>query len=117
MTKKAKLQAEEIFVNKSIQLSEIMEVRHSVFVIGPPGCGKTQVWKMLAAVSGNECAYETINPKAVTANELFGYLTKSKEWKDGVLSVIMRDMYKNQGHFKPSHKSKWIILDGDIDPD
>ena len=117
VTKKAKLQAEEIFVNKSIQLSEIMEVRHSVFVIGPPGCGKTQVWKMLAAVSGNECAYETINPKAVTANELFGYLTKSKEWKDGVLSVIMRDMYKNQGHFKPSHKSKWIILDGDIDPD
>ena len=117
VTKAAKLQPEEIFVNKSIQLSEIMEVRHSVFVIGPPGCGKTQVWKMLAAVSGNECAYETINPKAVTANELFGYLTKTKEWKDGVLSVIMRDMYKNQGHFKPSHKSKWIILDGDIDPD
>ena len=117
VTKKAKLQAEEIFVNKSIQLSEIMEVRHSVFVIGPPGCGKTQVWKMLAAVSGNECCFETINPKAVTANELFGYLTKSKEWKDGVLSVVMRDMYKNQGHFKASHKSKWIVLDGDIDPD
>lgn len=117
VTKAAKLQPEEIFVNKSIQLSEIMEVRHSVFIIGPPGCGKTQVWKMLAAVSGNECCYETINPKAVTANELFGYLTKSKEWKDGVLSVIMRDMYKNQGHFKPSHKSKWIVLDGDIDPD
>ncbi|CAG9311235.1 unnamed protein product [Blepharisma stoltei] len=117
VSKKAKLQPEEIFINKCIQLSEIMEVRHSVFIIGPPGCGKTEVWKMLAAVAGAETAYETVNPKAVTANELFGYLTKTKEWKDGVLSVIMRDMYKNENHYKPTHKNKWIVLDGDIDPD
>jgi len=25
-----------------------MIVRHCVFVIGPPGCGKTMVWKCLA---------------------------------------------------------------------
>ena len=117
VTKRAKLQAEETFVGKCIQLSEIMEVRHSVFVIGPPGCGKTEVWKMLAAVDGAETAYETINPKAVEAHELFGYLTKTKEWKDGVLSVVMRDMYKNQPPYKPTQKNKWIILDGDIDPD
>jgi len=42
---------------------------------------------------------------------------KTKEWKDGVLSVIMRDMNKNNGPYKPHHKFKWIILDGDVDPE
>jgi len=41
---------------------------------------------------------------------------KTKEWKDGVLSTIMRDMNKNNGPYKAHHKYKWIILDGDIDP-
>jgi len=42
---------------------------------------------------------------------------KSKEWKDGVLSVIMRDMNKNNGRYKPHHQYKWIVLDGDVDPE
>lgn len=42
---------------------------------------------------------------------------KTKEWKDGVLSVIMRDMNKNNGIYKPHHKYKWIVLDGDVDPE
>lgn len=42
---------------------------------------------------------------------------KTKEWKDGVLSVIMRDMNKNNGPYKPSQFYKWIILDGDVDPE
>jgi len=53
----------------------------------------------------------------VTSDELFGCMnTKTKEWKDGVLSVIMRDMNKNNGKYKPHHKFKWVILDGDVDP-
>jgi dynein heavy chain len=72
-----------------------MEVRHSVFVIGPPGCGKSEVWKMLAATGGNATAYETVNPKAVTSFELYGSMSKTKEWKDGILSSCMRDMCKN----------------------
>jgi dynein heavy chain len=58
-----------------------------------------------------------LNPKAVTFNELFGALSKSKEWKDGVLSVIMRNQYKNLDKNKPSLVLKWVILDGDIDPE
>jgi dynein heavy chain len=115
-TKAAKLQAEEMFVTKCVQLSEILEVRHSVFIIGQTGCGKSEVWKILQSIDGNLSAYETINPKAVTSNELYGYMTKAKEWKDGVLSVIMREMSKNLGHFKATMKNKWIVLDGDIDP-
>jgi dynein heavy chain len=29
----------------------------------------------------------------------------------------MRDMNKNNPPYKPSHKYKWIILDGDVDPE
>ncbi len=46
--KKLYYQPEEQFLLKIIQLSEILEVRHCVFIIGPPGCGKTAVWKTLA---------------------------------------------------------------------
>jgi dynein heavy chain len=42
---------------------------------------------------------------------------KTKEWKDGVLSVIMRDMNKNNGPYKLTQFYKWIILDGDVDPE
>lgn len=40
------------------------------------------------------------DPKAVTSDELFGSMNpKTKEWKDGVLSVMMRDMNKNNGRY------------------
>lgn len=38
-----KLQAEENFVLKVVQLEELLQVRHSVFVVGSAGCGKSQV--------------------------------------------------------------------------
>jgi dynein heavy chain len=40
---------------------------------------------------GEPAEYDTLNPKAVTSDELFGAYTKSKEWKNGVLSVIMKN--------------------------
>ena len=39
--------------------------------------------------SKRTCVYEPVNPKAVTGDELYGYMTLSKDWKDGVLSIIM----------------------------
>lgn len=114
------LQAEEAFVIKVVQLSEILEVRHCCFVIGPPGCGKTAVWKTLVRSYINnkqECEYDTLNPKAVTSDELFGAYTKSKEWKNGVLSVIMRNQVKNEDKYKQFQMHKWSVLDGDIDPE
>ena len=44
-------------------------------------------------------------------------MTLSKDWKDGVLSIIMRGMAKNiaeQG-FMAYQTYKWVVLDGDID--
>lgn len=110
---------EEQFCLKCVQLSEILEVRHCVFIIGPPGCGKSSVWKTLAAANKNrgmDTEYDCLDPKAVTADELFGILTKTKEFKNGVLSSIIKNQCKENGKYKPSHKMKWAILDGDIDP-
>ena len=36
-----------------------------------------------------------MNPKTVSGDELYGYMTLSKDWKDGCLSIIMRGMAKN----------------------
>lgn len=110
---------EEIFSLKCIQLSQIIEVRHCVFIIGPPGCGKSAVWKTLARANkdiGLETEYDCLDPKAVSTNELYGMLTKSKEFKNGVLSTIIRNQCKETGKYKSHHKMKWSILDGDIDP-
>lgn len=85
---------EDLFVTKVVQLAEILEVRHCCFVIGPPGSGKTAVWKTLikSYINGGEDAeYDTLNPKAVTSDELFGCYTKTKEWKNGVIAVIMKN--------------------------
>jgi len=57
-----------------------------------------------------------MNPKAVTSDELYGCYSKTKEWKNGVLSMIMKNQAKCEEKYKDSHTYKWSILDGDIDP-
>ena len=44
-------------------------------------------------------------------------MTLSKEWKDGILSIIMRGMSKNfkELGFNENQQAKWVCLDGDID--
>lgn len=102
------------FMLKVVQLSELLEIRHCVFVMGPASCGKTETWRTLEkarSLLNNPVDVADINPKSVSTNELYGYIVlKTREWKDGLLSRIMRDM----GNAKDSN-SKWIILDGDLD--
>ncbi|XP_060795606.1 dynein axonemal heavy chain 9-like [Neoarius graeffei] len=110
-----KLQAEDNFVLKVVQLEELLAVRHSVFVIGNAGTGKSQVLKSLYKTYQNmkrKPVWADLNPKAVTNDELFGIINPAtREWKDGLFSHIMRDL-ANVSHTGP----KWIVLDGDIDP-
>ncbi|CAH1639911.1 unnamed protein product [Spodoptera littoralis] len=109
------LQPEDNFILKVVQLEELLEVRHSVFIVGNAGTGKTQVWKTLFKTYQNvrkKPIYNDLNPKAVTNDELFGIINPAtREWKDGLLSVIMRDQANLAGD-----NPKWILLDGDIDP-
>jgi hypothetical protein len=57
---------------------------------------QTTVWKTLSTAHNlgkpknkHTCIHEVIDPKSVTSNELYGYMTLAKEWKDGVISIIM----------------------------
>uniref|UniRef100_A0A2I2YF97 Dynein axonemal heavy chain 17 n=1 Tax=Gorilla gorilla gorilla TaxID=9595 RepID=A0A2I2YF97_GORGO len=110
-----RLQAEDSFVLKVVQLEELLQVRHSVFVVGNAGSGKSQVLKSLNKTYQNlkrKPVAVDLDPKAVTCDELFGIINPAtREWKDGLFSTIMRDL-ANITHDGP----KWIILDGDIDP-
>jgi len=121
VSQRNKLQIEDGFVLKCIQLAEILEVRHCCFIIGPAGSGKTETWKTLSASMteiGQETLYECLNPKAFTSKELYGSYTKAGDWKDGVISSVMRRQSKNMDPYnKESIKFKWMILDGDVDPD
>lgn len=103
------------FILKVVQLEELFAVRHSVFIVGNAGTGKSQVWKTLFKTYQNQKRkphFNDLNPKVVTNDELFGVINPStREWKDGLFSTIMRD----QANLATSGP-KWIVLDGDIDP-
>jgi dynein heavy chain len=128
VTVESQLQMDETFTLKVLQFQELLDVRHSVMLLGPTGCGKTTIWKTLVNAHNwdsekqaykpkKTCVFETVNPKSVTGDELYGYMTLAKDWKDGVLSIIMRGMAKNiadQG-FHEYQSYKWVALDGDID--
>lgn len=109
------LQPEDIFVLKVVQLEELLAVRHCVFIIGNGGTGKSQIWKTLSRAyinMGKKCTYSDLNPKAVMTDDLFGCINAAtREWKDGLFSNIMRETAS-----QPGTDPKWIILDGDIDP-
>ena len=111
------LQPEEVFINKVVSLYEIFSVRHCVFVLGAAGSAKSQVWQTLAraqssiSLEGGKTAVAALNPKAVTSNELYGYVHPvTKEPYDGIIAKIMRDFSKSS-----AKGFKWVVLDGDID--
>ncbi|XP_069077648.1 dynein axonemal heavy chain 11-like [Pleurodeles waltl] len=110
-----RLQPEETFILKVTQLEELLAVRHSVFVVGNAGTGKSKILKTLHRTYAKiklRALWNDINPKAVTTDELFGFLHPStREWKDGLFSSMMREL-SAISHDGP----KWIVLDGDIDP-
>eukprot|EP00201_Polytomella_parva_P017476 CAMPEP_0175071536 /NCGR_PEP_ID=MMETSP0052_2-20121109/19298_1 /TAXON_ID=51329 ORGANISM="Polytomella parva, Strain SAG 63-3" /NCGR_SAMPLE_ID=MMETSP0052_2 /ASSEMBLY_ACC=CAM_ASM_000194 /LENGTH=4543 /DNA_ID=CAMNT_0016338719 /DNA_START=12 /DNA_END=13643 /DNA_ORIENTATION=- len=107
-------QPDEMFLLKISQLRELFVVRWSVFLLGPAGCGKTAIWRTLMKAQNNfseKTIFRPINPKAVTRNELYGFLhPATREWKEGLVSVTFRDMANNK-----VNKHQWIVLDGDID--
>ncbi|CAH0400414.1 unnamed protein product [Chilo suppressalis] len=110
-----KLQPEPGFILKMVQLVELFAVRHSVFIDGFAGTGKSMVWQCLNKtyhMMKMKPYYNDLDPKAVTNDELFGIINPAtREWKDGLFSTIMRDMAN-----MPGDGPKWIVLDGDIDP-
>lgn len=74
-------------VRQVVQLEELLAVRHSVFVIGNAGTGKSQVMRSLHRTYQNmkqRPVWADLNPKAVTNDELFGIINPAtREWRDG----------------------------------
>ena len=111
-----KLQPAAGFVQNVVDLQDLLDIRHCVFVMGASGNNKSESWKTLSKVwtkggSRGKTTYRDINPKSLTSNELYGYVNiTTREWKDGMLSFTMRELAN-----APDTNPKWIILDGDLD--
>lgn len=107
---------DENFRLKVVQLEELLAIRHCVFVMGPPGSGKSQCWRTLQEARNLRSpemptSVVDLNPKAVKTEELYGYISMAtREWRDGLLSNIMRTLSS-----APDENPKWIVLDGDLD--
>lgn len=115
VSRKEDLKEDENFILKVVQLGELLEIRHCVFVMGPPGSGKTTTWKILAkanTAAGNKTTTQDLDPKTVSTRDLYGYTNMTtKEWKNGLLSHYMQYFSEETVDGKP----KWIVLDGDLD--
>ena len=90
-------------------------MRHVVFIMGLAGVAKSSVWEILAAgftILGDKCQTEIVNPRPITSNKLYGHVGEgTREWKDGLLPRIFRDLALLS---KTKKNSKWIVLDGII---
>ncbi|ESN93529.1 hypothetical protein HELRODRAFT_194054 [Helobdella robusta] len=94
------LQCTDYFMEKILQIYEMMIVRHGFMIVGEPFAGKSSSYKVLATalediasqglMDENRAQYIVINPKAITMGQLYG-------------------------RFDPSADRKWLIFDGPVD--
>lgn len=117
------LQATPAMVAKTIQLYETMEIRTGVMLVGLAASGKTSILHNLSAALTQlhtdgvshplyrPVEIRTLNPKAVSSDELYGYVNSTTlEWKDGLLGLAVRlsVVVTDEIH-------QWIVCDGPVD--
>lgn len=112
------LVAAEQFIQKILQLRQVIEMRHGVMVVGPVGTGKSVALKVLLRVlenlDGTKGNMYVIDPKAISKERLYGSLDGTTlEWTDGVFTSILRRIIDNQKG--ESDRRHWIVFDGDVD--
>ncbi|CAH0547855.1 unnamed protein product [Brassicogethes aeneus] len=117
------LQPELPMIHKVIQLYETMIVRWGVMLVGPTGSGKSAILNTLNMALTKMYTDEIpgpyyhpvhtyfMNPKAVTAGELYGEVNPfTLEWRDGLMGLMMRTAVVDT-----SEDHQWIVCDGPVD--
>ena len=109
------------YMEKVIQLYEMLLVRHGIMVVGQTCSGKTTSIHNLAkgmtkASLGGSDEFQkteiyTINPKSVTSGQLYGLFDENtREFVEGILAVTFRRVVKDT-----SPNRKWMLFDGPVD--
>jgi dynein heavy chain 1 len=108
------------WIDKIMQLQDILEINHGVIVVGPAGSGKSSAWQTLKEsidkVDSMTTEAYVLDPKSLDKEQLYGSLDPTTlEWTDGVFTHILRKILDNvRGEQKKRH---WIVFDGDVDPE
>ena len=113
---------DEDFCTKVAQLDSLHARHQSLFVIGPPGCGKSSLLETLGVtynILGNctdTVSSMSLNPKLLSATELFGYVApETCEWHDGWFTHHLRSLNCPQDE-EEQDSYAWLVLDGVLDP-
>ncbi|CAI5714683.1 unnamed protein product [Hyaloperonospora brassicae] len=120
LAKKNNYVVTERWVEKALQLYQVMQLRHGVMLVGASGTGKSSAWRVLMGamglVDGVKGEAYVIDPKALSKEHLYGVLDNTTlEWTDGVFTHLLRQVLNSvRGE---SEKRHWIIFDGDVDPE
>jgi dynein heavy chain 1 len=106
----------EQFIQKILQLKQILEMRHGVMIVGRAGksAALRVLLQVLEKIDGTKGEMYVIDPKAISKDRLYGSLDGTTlEWTDGVFTCLLRRIIDNQkGEAERRH---WIVFDGDID--
>jgi dynein heavy chain 1 len=106
----------EPFMQKILQLKQVLEMRHGVMIVGRAGksAALRVLLQALEKIDGTKGEMYIIDPKAISKDRLYGSLDGTTlEWTDGVFTCLLRRIIDNQkGEAERRH---WIVFDGDID--
>ncbi|XP_017891098.1 cytoplasmic dynein 2 heavy chain 1 isoform X2 [Ceratina calcarata] len=98
--------------NRCVQLNDQLRSRTGVAIVGPPGCGKTTIRKLLSeALSriGETVVQFHAFPGTMPKSRLLGSVDpQTREWKEGLLSNAVASA---------GDSTTWIVLDSDVEPE
>jgi dynein heavy chain 1 len=119
LCRKHNLVPDPAFIEKVMQLNQILRIHHGAMMVGPSGSGKSAAWRLLLEATSitedKKGESYVIDPKAISKDELYGKLDSTTlDWTNGVFTQVLRKILDNvRGESQRRH---WIIFDGDVDP-